>query len=276
MSALYLSKIFIYPIKSLRGIEVTEWTADSKGLVYDRRWMLVDADNQFLSQRKLPRMALISTALTATHLLVSAPEMPDLAIPLAEHSEDQLLAEIWHDHCFTYMVSEAANLWFSSFLEVPSKLVYQPDNCIRQVDQDYAHPADETSLSDGFPFLLVSENSLRALNSKLAEPVTMARFRPNLVVSGCEAFAEDTWREITIGTIQFRLPKPCSRCSVPNVDPWTATTGKEPIQTLNSFRKWQNKIYFGQNAIHNAAGTLQQRMPINILHTGELQPPLTD
>lgn len=275
MSAIYLSKIFIYPIKSLRGIEVTEWNADAKGLLHDRRWMLVDANNHFLSQRKLPRMALIATALTATHLQVSAPEMPDLIIPLAAQSDEELLAEIWHDHCVTKMVSAAANLWFSAFLGVDCKLVYQPESSVRQVDQDYAHPADETSLSDGFPFLLVSENSLHALNSKLALPVSMARFRPNLVVSGCDAFAEDTWREISIGNMHFRLPKPCSRCSVPNVDPMTAATDKEPIHTLNSFRKWQNKIYFGQNAIHNATGSLQQHMPITILRTGEQQPPLS-
>jgi uncharacterized protein YcbX len=104
--------------------------------------------------------------------------------------------------------------------------------------------------------------------------LTMNRFRPNLVISGCDSFAEDTWREITIGNIGFRLPKPCSRCSVPTIDPETGETGKEPLSTLNRLRKWQNKVYFGQNAIHNGCGVLSVGDSVQINLTGQKQPPL--
>jgi len=120
----------------------------------------------------------------------------------------------------------------------------------------------------------VSENSLNALNDALEIPIEMARFRPNLVISGCEAYAEDTWREISIGNISFRLPKPCSRCSIPAINPQTGDVGKKPLTTLNRLRKWQNKIYFGQNALHNQCGELKIGDIIEVNTVGDKQPPI--
>ncbi len=274
MPNLQLSHIFLYPVKSLAGISVEQWSVNHTGLLYDRHWMLVDQDNAFLSQRRLPRMALIHTALTESSLIISAPGMTDLVIGLTEWCGETLSVQIWHDVCVAHVVSSKADQWFSDFLNCSCRFVYQPATEIRVVDPSYANVTDQTSFSDGFPFLIISENSLTALNAQLSVELSIERFRPNLVISGCPAHAEDRWREISINNIQFRLPKPCSRCVVPGIDPITAEITKEPLQTLAHFRKWQNKIYFGQNALHNSIGRLHKGAEVTVLSTGPLQPPL--
>jgi uncharacterized protein len=271
---LQLSDIYIYPVKSLSGIRVNSWPVDSNGLHLDRHWMLIDEDNRFLSQRRLPQMALIRTVLTESNLIICAPGMTDLLIGLDEWSGETVSSSIWNDQCLAHAVSMQADRWFSQFLNCKCRLVYHPYDEIRSVDPNYATANDQTAFSDGFPFLIISENSLHNLNQQLPRPVHMLRFRPNLVVSGCAAYAEDTWREISINSIRFRLPKPCSRCSVPTIDPLTAAASKEPLATLNLFRKWQGKIYFGQNALHNSSGQINIGAEIAILTCGEPQPPL--
>jgi uncharacterized protein YcbX len=269
-----LSQIYIYPVKSLAGISVNRWEVTETGLKYDRKWMLIDNDGQFLSQRRLPRMALIKTALTGDKLIVAVPGMNELALDLEPKSGEILRCTIWRDELDAWAVSKAADQWFSAFLNTACRLVFQPDESIRRVDQNYAQPKDITALSDGFPFLLLSENSLVALNKAMQLDLPVMRFRPNMVISGCDAYAEDYWREISIGNIGFRLPKPCSRCSVPTIDPVTAETGKEPLVTLNRLRKWDNKVYFGQNALHNNCGIISVGDPVTIIKTGSQQPPL--
>jgi len=236
--------------------------------------MLIDNAGQFLSQRKLPSMALIKTALTDQQLILSAPGMEDLPLPLVADDGDIIVSTIWGDQCNARSVSNEADKWLSRFLNTDCRLVYQPDDAIRQVDQDYAQPPDQVAFSDGFPFLIISENSLASLNQAMGLDFSMARFRPNLVISGCPEYAEDQWREISIGEIGFRLPKPCSRCSVPTIDPETGQTGKEPLATLNRLRKWQNKVYFGQNALHNQCGKLTIDDIVEIKTSGPKQPPV--
>ncbi|MEQ1637475.1 MAG: MOSC N-terminal beta barrel domain-containing protein [Methylococcales bacterium] len=269
-----LHDIYVYPVKSLTGIRAKQWPVTANGLRYDRHWMLVDAQRQFLSQRRLPRMALISTALTETHLILSALGMDDLYVGLEEQSGEVLEAQIWRDQCQANVVSAEADRWFSQFLKTDCRMVFQPKTGIRQVDLRYANPGDQTSFSDGFPFLIIAESSLAALNAELPFPIEMLRFRPNLVITNCQSYAEDTWREISINNIAFRLPKPCSRCPVPTIDPITAEYGKEPLQTLSRVRKWENKVYFGQNAIHDSLGTLHCQAEATIIQTGPNQPPL--
>ncbi len=236
--------------------------------------MLIDAERQFLSQRRLPKMALIKTALTEGRLTLSAPGMNNVTLPLEPKSGDVINSTIWHDQVDAWTVSAEADAWFSDFLGTQCTLVYQPDTSIRPVNPVYAKPEDNVAFSDGFPFLIVSEGSLAALNEAIAYELAMTRFRPNLVVAGCEGYAEDNWREITIGDIGFRLPKPCSRCSVPTIDPETAETGKEPLTALNRIRKWQNKVYFGQNALHDNCGFLSVGDYVTVTKTGLPQPPL--
>lgn len=274
MTAFTLSQIYIYPVKSLSGVRVTRWPVTETGLQYDRKWMLVDRDGQFLSQRRLPKMALIKTALTEDKLVLTAPDMASLSLPLIAVDGEIISSSIWHDQCEARTVSAEADSWLSHFLNTECRLVYQPKNEIRRVDPGYAHPGDQVGFADGFPFLIISENSLAALNQAMQLNLSMTRFRPNLVVSGCDSYAEDTWREISIGSIDFRLPKPCSRCTVPTIDPETAQTGKEPLTTLNRLRKWNNKVYFGQNALHDQCGLLALGDSVRIKQRGAMQPPL--
>ncbi|MGZ5076540.1 MAG: MOSC domain-containing protein [Methylobacter sp.] len=269
-----LSGIFIYPVKSLAGISANSWPVTEKGFQHDRKWMIIDNDRQFLSQRKLPKMALIKTALTDKNLILSAPGMENLPLPLEPVGGHIINSSIWDDCCDARSVSAEADQWLGDFLKQDCRLVYQPDEVVRQVDLDYARLGDKTAFSDGFPFLVISENSLVSLNHEMQLNLPMNRFRPNLVISGCPAYEEDSWREISIGAIDFRLPKACSRCSVPTIDQETAQTGKEPLTTLNRIRKWQNKVYFGQNALHNQCGQLTVGDAVHIKLTGPKQPPI--
>ena len=269
-----LSQIYIYPVKSLAGIAVSEWQVDKNGLQYDRKWMLIDEQNQFLSQRRLTKMALIKTQIQHDKLILSAPNQQDISLELNPTGGETIEVSIWHDQCVARTVGTEVDEWLSRFLQTDCRLVYFPDEEQRIVDQGFAQPTDQTAFSDGFPFLIVSENSLNALNQSLTHPVTMQRFRPNLVVSDCSGYAEDSWRRLEINTIEFRLPKPCSRCAVPGIDPETAISSKEPLTTLSRLRKWENKIYFGQNAIHNSTGTLAIGNLVQILETAENQPPI--
>ena len=269
-----LSKINLYPVKSLAGISVTHWPVTKTGLQYDRKWMLIDNAGQFLSQRQFPQMALIKTALTDSHLILSASGMENLLLPLSQVDGEAINIKIWRDQCEALSVSRGADQWLSSFINHDCRLVYQPDEMIRQVDPHYGSQTDNVAFSDGFPFLIISENSLVSLNQEMQLNLPMARFRPNLVISGCGAYAEDSWREISIGAIDFRLPKPCSRCVIPTIDPETTQTGKEPLRTLNRIRKWQNNVYFGQNALHNQCGTLTVGDTMHVKVTGAKLPPI--
>mgnify|MGYP001828911861 CR=1 FL=1 len=136
---------------------------------------------------------------------------------------------------------------------------------MRRVDPAFSRATDQVGFADGFPFLLISQASLDDLNRRLAQPVAMLRFRPNLVVAGCEAFAEDGWRRIRVGELEFRVAKPCSRCIIPTIDPSTGQRGVEPLRTLNSYRRRGNKVYFGQNLVHESAGRLAVGMPVEVL-----------
>ncbi|HEY8096685.1 MAG TPA: MOSC N-terminal beta barrel domain-containing protein [Methylobacter sp.] len=274
MTDYILSGIAVYPVKSLAGIQANSWTVTEKGFQHDRKWMIIDNDRQFLSQRKLPEMALIKTALTDQNLILSAPGLGNLSLPLEPVDGQIINSTIWQDQCDARSVSAEADQWLSDFLKHDCRLVYQPDEAIRPVDSNYGQPTDKVAFSDGFPFLIISENSLAALNNEMQLNLPMTRFRPNLIISGCPAYEEDSWREISIGAIDFRLPKPCSRCSIPAIDPETARIGKEPLTTLIRTRKWQNNVYFGQNALHNQCGQLSVGDTVQIKSTGAKQPPI--
>lgn len=269
-----LSQIYIYPVKSLSGIAVSQWPVDKNGLQYDRKWMLIDEQNQFLSQRRLAKMALIKTHIQGDKLILSAPDQQDISLDLNPTDGETISVSIWHDQCLAKTIGTEVDGWLSRFLQTECRLVYFPEDQQRIVDQRFAEPSDQTAFSDGFPFLIVSEASLNTLNQALEIPVTMQRFRPNLVISDCSGYAEDSWRRLQINTIEFRLPKPCSRCAVPGIDPQTAISSKEPLTTLSRLRKWEGKIYFGQNALHNNTGTLAVGDLLQVLEAAENQPPL--
>ena len=269
-----LSDIFIYPVKSLAGIKVSNWPVNEKGLLHDRKWMLIDSNNQFLSQRRLPKMVLIKTQLTDSELILSTSISGSISLPLYPDDGDVCDITIWNDQCSAKTTTTVADQWLSDFLGLDCRLVYQPDEVVRPVDPDYATATDKVYFSDGFPFLILSKASLNSLNLAMGLQLPIQRFRPNLVISNCESYAEDSWREITINGIGFRLPKPCSRCSVPTIDIETAQTNKEPLTTLNRLRKWNKHVYFGQNALHNTHGELSTGNTVEINQTGSRQPPL--
>jgi uncharacterized protein YcbX len=247
-----LTKIFIYPIKSLGGIVLSESKLTRQGLQYDRRWMLVDLDGMFLTQRSTAKMALLQPRIEAEHLIVEDRSLPgsSIAIPLslAPDHATSISTQVWDDVCDAIPVSAEADLWFSEALQIPCRLVYMPESTHRQVDLNYAQSADITSFSDGFPYLIASESSLQDLNSRLQTPVGIERFRPNLVVSGTLPWDEDNWKAFSLGNARFYSTKPCGRCQVITIDPQTAIVGKEPLQTLATFRRQGNKVLFGLNA----------------------------
>lgn len=274
---MHLSGLFVYPVKSLRGCAVATADVDPLGLVGDRRFLLVDADGRFLTQRTLPRMALIATELTADQLLLRADgagqiavrRQPDPAAPLRNVSvwkSTGLLAEDCGD--------EPAR-WLSDFLKTPCRLVRIGEKFLRPIlKPDVAGPGDLVTFADGYPFLALGEASLADLNARLAanaqSPVPMDRFRPNLVLAGSDAYAEDTWTRFRIGDLTFRAAGPCSRCSVPTVDQVTGENrGPEPLRTLARYRRRvsdPSQVDFGQNIIHETkSGTLHVGDALTVL-----------
>jgi uncharacterized protein YcbX len=257
MTEFKLTGIYIYPIKSAAGIALETAQVQARGFQYDRQWMVVDEAGKFMTQRQFPRMALIRVRQSTEQLIIEAPAQEPLSIPLNLNSDDRISVEVWGDICDAIPLGETVEQWFSEFLEMPCQLVYLPDNSLRPVNSRYATNNEQVSFADAFPFLLISEASLQDLNQRLDEPVPMNRFRPNLVISGCEAFAEDHWRSIRIGAIPFRVAKPCDRCVITTVDQNSGIRGKEPLQTLAQYRRWDGKIWFGQNLIQEQLGILK-------------------
>lgn len=264
MAPLRLTELWRYPVKSLRGTPCTGLTVAARGPLADRQWMLVDPQGVFVTQRQLPRMALIDVQLHGDGLLLRCGERwlavsrPPTDAPLVEVS-------VWGDRCLAQAAHPETELWIGELLGRPCRLVYLPDTQMRAVNPKYARPDDQVGFADGFPFLLISQASLDDLNRRLAQPVPMGRFRPNLVVDGCDAYAEDNWRRIRVGEVAFRVVKPCSRCAIPTIDPQTAERGVEPLRTLMAYRRRDSKVYFGQNLIHDGLGELTEGMPVEVL-----------
>lgn len=264
MTDIRVTELAVYPVKSFAQISLTSARVESFGLQHDRRWMVVDHNGKFITQRQQSRMCLVQPELIENGVRLSVPGMPSIDI-LKPQSTERFQVTVWHDHCNVLDAGDEAAAWLSQFLDIDCRLVYFPDDEVRTVDQTYAKPSDKTAFSDGFPLLLISQASLDDLNSRMQTPIPMVRFRPNLVVNGCGAFAEDKWRRLRIGDVTYRVAKPCSRCVIPSIDIQTAERGAEPTRTLLAYRKRDNKIYFGQNVIADGMGEIQVGMPVEIL-----------
>lgn len=265
MSGLTLSQLWLFPVKSLAGFTRQQSHVALFGLADDRRWMVVDAmSGDFISQRSCPEMCLIQVSLTSQGIALQHLNGAVLEVMQPNGSAVRDVT-VWGDHCQAWDAGDLVAEWLSEQLAVACRLVYFPEQEVRQVDLEYANIGDKTAFSDGFPLLLISQASLDDLNQRLETPVSMARFRPNLVVSGCEPFAEDGWKKLRIGDITLRVVKPCSRCAIPNVDPVTGERGKEPISTLSKYRRQGNKIFFGQNVIADNAGEIEVGMSVEVV-----------
>jgi uncharacterized protein len=246
-----IQDIYIYPIKSLGGIRLDNAKLEERGFKHDRRWMLVDKKGNFLSQRSFPKMALLQVKLLDDGLLVfhKFNSENNLIIPFEPLSEQTLQVQIWEDQVIGQIVSSLANKWFSEMLQMDCKLVKMPDSTDRKIKRKYAVREESVSFADGMPYLIIGQSSLDDLNERLAIPVGMDRFRPNLVFSGGKPFEEDKWGKVQIGQAQFKVTKPCARCVMTTVNQQTAEKGKEPLKTLATYRTVNNKVMFGQNML---------------------------
>ncbi len=256
MTSLTLTELNIYPVKSLAGIALQRAQLDRTGLRFDRRWMVVDPSGLFMTQRRYPQMAWVQPRLEGDRLILSARGQGEIRLP-DQYSKKTMKVRVWSDWVDGQHVGDDVDTWLSEVLGEACHLVWMPDDRMRQVDLDYAEQGDSTAFADGFPLLLISEASLADLNGRLAEPVSMQRFRPNLVVSGCSAFAEDHWSMIRVAEVDIRVVKPCSRCVLTTVNPATGVkSGPEPLQTLKSYRLQGGKAMFGQNLIPQGSAVL--------------------
>ena len=250
MKEMILSAINIYPIKSLGGIALSEAKVEARGLQYDRRWLLVDQDDKFITQREYPRMALVSLRLKPDGLEASAPGMKPLLIPFHLKRPVAVTVKIWTSICEALVVGEFADAWFTDFLKTQCRLVYMPDETRRRVNPSYAVGDSIVSFADGYPFHLLGESSLEDLNRRLASSIPMNRFRPNFVVSGARAFDEDGWKKIRIGSTLFHVVKPCERCAITTIDQVKGErTGQEPLRTLARYRSEDHRVLFGRYLI---------------------------
>lgn len=262
-SAITLSGIFIYPVKSLGGISLPAADLTPRGLRYDRRWLIVDERNRFLTQRQHAEMALLAVEPAYNGFLLRHRQRPDLLplyIPFEATPEKTLFVTIWDDMVFAWRGSREADEWLSDALGRECKLVYMSDMVRREVEPELNPAGTLVSFADGYPYLLTSEESLAKLNAQLTEPVPMNRFRPNLVVRGLpEADGEMQWSDFQIAGQPFRAVRDCGRCIVTTIDQTTAHkhAGSEPLRTLATYRQQGKKIMFGQNVTGPASGLVR-------------------
>jgi len=246
---MHVSEINIYPVKSLKGIGLSESVVEKRGLRFDRRWMLTDPDGMFFTQREVPKMATISVEVTGDGLQVTSESEGTMAIPGEPDQGHRQNVVVWQSEVEGLVYNGSVSEWFSDALGRKCQLVVMPETWHRHVNERFDSGDDIVSFADGYPLLIANEASLAALNSRIREesekagkgagvPLPWNRFRPNVVVTGAEPFAEDNWRKIRIGETIFRVPKPCARCAIPTIDQTTGEfDGKEPSRTLATFRR---------------------------------------
>jgi len=262
-----LSELNIYPVKSLGGISLNEAEVTDRGLKFDRRWMIVDNNEKFLTQRTHPKMALLKTKISHNKLILShkTEDIPPLVVPIKSKLVETTIVNIWDDLVTAFQVGKYADEWLSDVLNQKCKLVFMPDETQRFVDKLYSNQNEIVSFADAYPFLIIGQSSLDDLNSRLEEKLPMNRFRPNFVFNGGKPYEEDSWKKFKIGEIIFEAVKPCSRCATITVDQESAERKEEPIKTLATYRAVDNKVMFGMNLIHDGTGTIRVGDEIEVL-----------
>ena len=265
-----VAALYCYPVKGLRGQPVAAIEVERCGFANDRRWMVVDANGRFLTQRELPVMATISAELVADGLVLRTQGAPALFVPQPAIDSETIPVTVWRSSVLAARAHQDASDWLRAVLGRSCQLVYLANIDARPVDPDYGKPDDRVSFADGFPVLLTSMDSLADLNRRLAPPVPMHRFRPNLVIQHAGAWAEDGWRRVRVGDVEFRLPKSCSRCAVTSVDQQTGERPNphEPLHTLGTFRRSAGGVMFGQNMIPETFARIAVGDGVTLLETG--------
>ena len=253
--------LFTYPVKSCAGLSHESVSLDARGPLWDRRWMVVDPEGVFITQRQIPRLAVVRPSLDADHLVLQAGDAV-ARMPLRRKAAQVRRVRVWQDECEAWDEGDEAARLLSDHLRTPARLVRIAESFVRPVDPDYAPRPSQTGFADAFPLLVVSEASLEELNrrlkERLASPVPMSRFRPNVVLTGGAPFAEDGWKSIRIGDVTLDLVKPCARCVTTQVDQARGVVHdpREPLATLATFRLRGEGVMFGQNAVHRGPGRL--------------------
>ena len=261
-----LSALHIFPVKSCAPLPLASATVEPRGLRDDRRWIVTDETGKFLTGRQHPRLTLLHAVPDRDALVVTADGMPPLRLAPPETGR-RFEVTVWANTVAALSAGFTADAWISLFLGVPARLAYMDDACARPVAREYSREGDEVSFADAFPLLVISAAALDALNAKLATPVSMLRFRPNLVVANTAPHAEDGWRRMRIGGVEFDLVKPCSRCVFTTVDfeKGEFDPGGEPLKTLITYRRGERGVTFGQNVIARSTGTLRVGDEVEVL-----------
>lgn len=264
-----LSALYRYPLKSARGEALQQSSCGLLGLAGDRRWMLVAAENnRFLTQRAFPRMSQLSALYAADGgLLLDAPGLPTLHVAIPAPDEALRGVTIWRDTLQVPDAGDAAAQWLSEFMGLGVRLVHVPEKRTRYLPSGYGTNDDRVAFADGFPLLLIGQSSLEDLSQRVGRSMEMMRFRPNLVIEGSEAFAEDGWKRIRIGEQTFRVVKPCGRCILTTIDPASGerSPDREPFATLMNYRQKEGEAMFGQNLVADGDGILEVGMPVERL-----------
>lgn len=261
-----LSQLNVFPVKSIAGISQSQAWVEQQGLSFDRRFMVTRPDGSMITARKHPQLVRVSAALLANGLVLSYPQQPPLKLQYSDFAMTESEATVWKDTFNAYLTTKAADDWFSKIIGEPVQLLFTGEQSQRLRTKINRH----VSFADGYPMLIISEASLDELNARSPQNHTMDQFRTNLVVSGTEPFAEDGWKRIRIGEVEFEAVKPCSRCILTTVDPATGEFNplKEPLNTLSAFRSdGSGEVYFGQNLVALNEGIIRVGDSIEVLET---------
>ncbi|MDX2367333.1 MAG: YcbX family protein [Colwellia sp.] len=278
MPTVTVSNLYIYPIKSTMGISLPDANVDELGLAFDRRFVISDNSGQFITARTEPTLCLVTTMLTEQGITLSAPNMSTLTFSYKRLSKQYQDVTVWGDEIAGQCCSTEANSWFSDYLKRPCQLLYFGEASTRQKELN-TDKARKLAFADGYPLLLISQASLDDLNQRLfaknQKTVSMAQFRPNIVVDNCLPFAEDGWQYIRIGDMEFKVSKPCERCIFTTVNPENGIKDaqQQPLSTLKTYRQTSNgDVLFGQNLIPLTSGNIKQGDKLTVSKLQ--QPPL--
>ena len=236
---------------------------EDRGLQFDRRWMIVNEQNRLMTQRDMPQLALVGVEVCSDCLSLTHPRMEELRVPLVLEQARERAVTVWDDTVLALDVGDEAGEWFSRYLGAKARLVYMPEDADRVASRKGF--SSQVSFADAYPLLLISEASLEDLNRRLDEPLPMNRFRPNLVVRGCEPYAEDSWENFIVGEVLMHGVKQCGRCATTTVNQSTGEKGKEPLRTLATYRERDGNVLFGMNVIHAGKGELRVGSTLTIL-----------
>jgi uncharacterized protein len=260
--------IYRYPVKSCRREELQHAEVEPWGLAGDRRWMVVDAGGSCVTARECAQLVLVSVQIDGNDLRLRTPSMPELIVKAPDAG--LVSVDVHGKQVAATPAAAAAHAWFGELLQAPVRLVYLDDPTRRRPNPNFSTPDDRVSFADAYPLLMASADSLAALNAAIAAgaraaegPLPITRFRPNLVVSGAPAWAEDGWRRVRIGRVTFRAVKGCDRCVLTLIDPETAAKSKEPIATLSRVRRWDGATWFGMQLIPDSPA------PGDTVHVGD-------